>query len=389
MKYQNAKDYLSQDLFDALQKQAGGRLLYVPTAGEKKSWGEVSGERVKLRKRNAMICREYAEGTSVARLADKWYLSIASIRKILAAGKMQPPDHYLGIDIGGTNIKYGTVNIDGTLIHHQQTSTPQTESKFLQSLYTIIDTVCQDDPYIRGIGVGIPGFMENHNIVTAANLPLKHTPLGNLLRAHTALPVILENDANCAALGEYTAANDNDDLLYITLGTGIGGGLVIGGQLYRGHRGFAGEIGHTIIEKDGLSCPCGQSGCFEQYASTSALIRQTKQALAEQPQSLLAALAKTEGINDKLPFLAMEQGCPVATDLIERFCHHLAIGIDSLVRVLDPRHVVLAGPITAQGDRLLNPLSRSLHTDIPVTLAVYFEHAGVIGAARLFKGKDV
>lgn len=389
MKYQNAKDYLSQDLFDALQKQAGGRLLYIPTAGEKKSWGEVSGERTKLQKRNALICREYAEGASVAQLADKWFLSIASIRKILAAGKKQPPDHYLGIDIGGTNIKYATVNADGTLIHNNQIAPPKSESAFIKALYHIIDTVCEQDPYVRGIGVGIPGFMENHNIVTAANLPLKNTPLGDRLRAHTTLPVILENDANCAALGEYTAANDNDDLLYITLGTGIGGGLVIGGQLYRGHRGFAGEIGHIIIEKDGLSCPCGQSGCFEQYASTSALIRQTRQALTEHPQSLLAALAKSEGINDQLPFLAKEQGCPVATDLIERFCQHLAIGIDSLVRVLDPRHVVLAGAITAQGERLLGPLSCYLHTDIPVTLAVHFEHAGVIGAARLFKGKEL
>ncbi len=389
MKYQNAKDYLSQDLFDALQKQAGGRLLYVPTVGEKKSWGEVSGERTKLHKRNTLICREYAEGATVAQLADRWFLSIASIRKILAAGKKQPPDHYLGIDIGGTHIKYATTNPDGTLIYNAQIKTPQSESAFINALYHIIDNVCEQDPYIRGIGVGIPGFMEDHNIVTAANLPLKNTPLGDRLRAHTTLPVILENDANCAALGEYTAANNSDDLLYITLCTGIGGSLIIGGHLYRGHRGFAGEIGHVIIEKDGQPCPCGQSGCYEQYASTTALIRQTEQAVVEHPHSLLASLSKTEGVNEKLPFLAKEQGCPIAADLIEHFCHHLAIGINSLVRVLDPRHVVLAGAITAQGDRLLDPLTRYLHTDIPVTLAVHYEHAGVIGASRLFKRKDL
>ena len=389
MKYQNAKDYLTQELYEQLQKQAGGRLLYVPTAGEKKSWGEVSGERVKLRKRNAMICREYAEGMSVAQLSNKWYLSIASIRKILSAGRHQPPDHYLGIDIGGTNIKYGTINIDGSLIGNSSIPTPKTEAEFLQTLYTIVDSVCTADPYIRGIGVGVPGFLEDGNTVSALNLPLKNTPLSDLLRAHTDLPVLLENDANCAALGEYTAANDTDDLLYITLGTGIGGGLVIGGQLYRGHRGFAGEIGHIIIHPDGLPCPCGQKGCFEQYASTLALVHQTKQAIADHPDSLLAHLAQTEQVSYPLPFLAKEQGCPIATSLVDRFCRDLAIGIDSLVHVLDPRHVVLAGAITSQGDLLLDPLLAHLHTDTPVTFAAHYEHAGVIGAARLFKGKDV
>ena len=149
MKYQNAKDYLTRELYEQLQKQAGGRLLYVPTAGEKKSWGEVSGERVKLRKRNAMICREYAEGMSVAQLSNEWYLSIASIRKILSAGRHQPPDHYLGIDIGGTNIKYGTINIDGSLIGNSSIPTPKTEAEFLQTLYTIIDSVCTADQVLE------------------------------------------------------------------------------------------------------------------------------------------------------------------------------------------------------------------------------------------------
>jgi predicted NBD/HSP70 family sugar kinase len=100
-------------------------------------------------------------------------------------------------------------------------------------------------------------------------------------------------------------------------------------------------------------------------------------------------MAQTEDVGYPLPFLAKEQGCPIAAALIDRFCRDLAIGIDSLVHVLDPRHVVLAGAITSQGDRLLTPLLQHLHTDIPVTLAAHYEHAGVIGAARLFKGKDI
>lgn len=389
MKYQNAKDYLSTELFDALQQQAGGRLLYVPTAGEKKSWGEVSGERVKLRKRNAIICREHAEGLTAAQLADKWFLSIASIRKILAAGRQLPPDHYLGIDIGDSNIKYAITHADATIIESHQTPTPHEENEFLRTLRQIITDACKQDPYIRGIGVGVPGFLADNNTVNATNHPLKNTALGDHLRRCTNLPVLLENDANCAALGEYTAANDTEDLLYITLGSGIGGGLVIGGQLYRGHHGFAGEIGHMIIADEGLPCPCGQKGCFEQYASASALVRQTRQAIAEHPHSLLAKLAQNNLIDGHLPFTAKAQGCPVATAVIDRFCRYLAVGLDSLIRILDPKHIVLAGAITSHGEDLLAPLRPYLNTDTPVTLAHHYEYSGVIGAARLFKGLDL
>ena len=388
MKYQNAKDYLSAELLDALQQQAGGRLLYVPTAGDKKSWGEVSGERVKLRKRNAIICREHAEGMTAAQLANKWFLSVASIRKILAAGRQLPPDHYLGIDIGDSNIKYATTHADATIIESHQTPTPHNESEFLNTLQQIIVDTCRQDPYIRGIGVGVPGFMRDNNRVSATNHPLKDTALGDRLRRCTALPILLENDANCAALGEYTAANDTEDLLYITLGAGIGGGLVVGGQLYQGHHGFAGEIGHMIIEQNGRECPCGQKGCFEQYASTAALVRQTEQAIAEHPQSLLAKLSLDHPLDGHLPFLAAAQDCPVAAAVIDRFCQYLATGINSLVRVLDPKHIVLAGAITAQGERLLTPLRPYLLADTDVTLAHHYEYSGVIGAARLFKGKD-
>lgn len=389
VKYQNAKDYLSPELLEQLQQQAGGRLLYIPTAGEKKSWGEISGERVKLRKRNAVICREHAEGLTAAQLADKWFLSVASIRKILAAGRQLPPDHYLGIAIGDTNIKYATTHADATIINAQQTPTPHEEAEFLQTLRQIITDACKKDPYIRGIGVSVPGFLTDNNTVSAANHPLRNTALGDSLRDCTNLPVMLENDANCAALGEYIAANNTEDLLYITLGAGIGGGLVIGGQLYRGHHGLAGEIGHMTVVPDGLPCLCGRKGCFEQYASTSALIRQTRQAIADHPESLLAKLAQTHPLNGHLPFLAKTQGCSVAFDVIEQFCQYLAIGIDNLVRILDPKHIVLAGAITAHGEDILSPLRPYLNTDTPVTLAHHYEYSSVIGAARLFKGLDL
>lgn len=383
MKYQNAKDFLDEALLEELQKQAGGRLLYVPTVGEKKNWGEVSGERTKLRERNRQICREYANGFSVRELAAKWYLSVASIRKILAADKHNPRQHYLGLDIGGTFVKYGVVDEDGQMLLFDSVETPNTEKEFVRALYGVIDKVREQDPHICGIGVGCAGLIENGNLVTAANLPFKSTPLRDLLASYAELPVLLENDANCAALGEYNAAEDMN-MLYITLGTGVGGGLILNRQLYRGSRGAAGEVGHIIIVKDGEPCPCGKRGCFEQYASATALVRQTAHGVQTHPASLLAAMAKEAPMDGRLVFNAAKEGCPVAHAVIDTYCRYLATGIDSLCDVLDPQHVVLAGGITKEGEGLLAPLRNHLHTQVRVTVAQNRGQSGVLGAARLF-----
>lgn len=383
MKYQNAKDFLDPSLLDELQKQAGGRLLYVPTVGEKKNWGEVSGERTKLRERNRQICREYAGGYKVHELAEKWYLSVASIRKILAADKLNPRKHYLGLDIGGTFVKYGVVDEDGQILLTDSTETPSDEQGFLRALYRVIDTVREQDPHVCGIGVGCAGLIEDNNRVTAMNLPLKQTPLRDLLAAHAGLPVLLENDANCAALGEYNAAEDVN-MLYLTLGTGVGAGLILNRQLYRGSRGVAGEAGHITIVVDGEPCACGKRGCFEQYASATALVRQTAEAVRQHPTSLLAAMAKEEAMDGRLAFNAANAGCPIAQSVIDNFCRYLAAGIDSLCEIFDPQHVVLAGGITKEGEGLLEPLCRHLHTKVLVTTAQKRGQSGMLGATRLF-----
>lgn len=383
VKYQNAKDFLDESLLQELQKQAGGRLLYVPTVGEKKNWGEVSGERTKLRERNRQICREYAGGFTVRELAAKWYLSVASIRKILAADKTNPRQHYLGFDIGGTFVKYGVVDEDSHVLQFDTVETPNTEREFVRTLYGVIDKVREQDTHICGIGVGCAGLIENGNLVTAANLPFKSTPLRDLLASYAELPVLLENDANCAALGEYNAAEEIN-MLYITLGTGVGGGLILNRQLYRGSRGAAGEIGHINILKDGEPCPCGKRGCFEQYASASALIRQTAAAVKAYPTSLLAAMAKEAPMDGRLSFNAAYAGCPIAQSVIDTYCGYLAAGIDSLCEVLDPQHVVLSGGISKEGEGLLAPLRNHLHTQVRVTVAQNRGQSGVLGATRLF-----
>lgn len=383
MKYQNAKDHLSKELLLELQKQAGGRLLYVPTIGEKKNWGEVSGERTKLRERNRQICREYANGYNVRELAEKWYLSVASIRKILAADKVNPRNHYLGLDIGGTFIKYGVVDEDGHMLAFDSVETPDDLDGFLNTLYRVIDMAREKDPHICGVGVGCAGLIENGNVVTASNLPFKATPLRDLLAVYAGVPVLLENDANCAALGEYNPTEDVN-MLYLTLGTGVGAGVILNRQLYRGTRGVAGEAGHITLVLDGRSCPCGKRGCFEQYASATALVRLTEEGIKKNPDSLMATMAKEAPVDGRLSFNAAKEGCPVAQSVIDTFCHYLAAGIDSLCEVLDPQHVVLAGGITKEGEGLLEPLRQHLRTSVLVTVAQNRGQSGVLGAARLF-----
>ena len=272
---------------------------------------------------------------------------------------------------------------DGNMLIFDSVETPSDEKGFIQALYNVIDTVRTQDPHICGIGVGCAGLIENGNIVTATNLPLKQVPLRDLLAAHAGVPVLLENDANCAALGEYNAAEDVN-MLYITLGTGVGAGLILNRQLYRGTRGVAGEAGHIIIVMDGEPCGCGKRGCFEQYASATALVRQTKAAIEANPDSLLAKMSKESPIDGRLAFDATYAGCPVAQEVIDTFCKYLATGIDSLCEVFDPQHVVLAGGITKEGEGLLEPLRRQLHTSVRVTTAQNRGQSGTLGATRLF-----
>ena len=303
-----------------------------------------------------------------------------------------------GVDLGGTTVKLAYFDEAGTMLDKWEipTNTAENGKYILPDIAAAVIKYMEEKKISRediiGVGIGVPGAVNNKGIVAGCdNLGWGHFSVKDALEPLLDMPVVAGNDATVAALGECWKGGGQGykSVVLVTLGTGVGGGIIIDGKPVHGFSGAAGEIGHIIIHPDGLTCPCGQRGCFEQYASTLALMHQTEQAIVAHPDSLLARLAQTEGVSYPLPFLATEQGCPVAAALIDRFCRDLAIGIDSLVHVLDPRHVVLAGAITSQGDLLLDPLLSHLHTDIPVTLAAHYEHAGVIGAARLFKGKDV
>ena len=169
----------------------------------------------------------------------------------------------------------------------------------------------------------------------------------------------------------------------LTLGTGVGGGIVIDGKPYLGAHGAAGEFGHVSVKLDGNSCRCGLCGCFEDYASVTALIRMTEKAVKLNPNSTLSAIASRYGVSGKTAFSAANEGCPIAETVIDKYLDYLAIGIKNYVRIFDPEAVVLGGAITKEGDPLLSPLIKKAEISLPILISALSENAGVIGAAAL------
>lgn len=292
---------------------------------------------------------------------------------------------YIGVDIGGTDLKFGVINEQNELVDRLKLPTPKT----LDGLVRNISVVCLEmikNNAIEAVGVGSPGWVMDGIVHRAGNLPLEETPLAALLQQEIGLPVYLGNDAQCAGVAEARAGRGRGcrHMMMITLGTGVGGAIVVDGKLYQGAGNRAGEVGHTVLVPNGEPCPCGNAGCFERYASVSALIRQTQEAVEENPQSLLAQVAWKEGdITGRTVFAAMEQGCPVANEVFDRYLSYVAAGIDNVTILLRPDVVVLGGAISRQGDRMLVPLRRKLKWPVKVEKALLGSDAGMIGAAML------
>lgn len=292
---------------------------------------------------------------------------------------------YIGVDIGGTDIKFGVVDEHGKVVENCKFPTPKTVEGVIQNILTVCKELIKSYP-ITAVGVGSPGYVSDGVVKSASNLPFKETQMVSILEAEIHLPVFLENDAKCAGLAEALVGCGKGvkHMLLITIGTGIGGAIVIDSKLYGGALGQAGEIGHMILKQDGEECACGSKGCFERYASVSALVRQTKQAVEENPESLLAQVCWKEGdVTGKSVFTAIEQGCPVAEAVYAQYIEYLAAGIDSLYWIFQPELIVLGGAISREGMRLLKPLRRALKRGAPVETAVLGGDAGMIGAALL------
>ncbi len=291
---------------------------------------------------------------------------------------------YLGVDIGGTEIKFGVVDSSHKLVHRESIQTNCTnEKKLIGDIADKCREIMEKYP-IAHIGVGTPGIIHD-NKVAAVNLPFNNTELEKKLSSYLDMPVKVSNDANCAALGEAVcgAGKSAKNIIMITIGTGIGGGIIIGGKIYQG-RGNAGEIGHMCIQIGGKECSCGLRGCWERYASVSALVENAEKAAKDNVDSVLHSIYNKNGeLNGKLIFEALEKKCPAAQAVFSEYLHYLAAGIDSLILIFDPDMIVLSGGITGAGDKLINPLLKYVKSDIPIKISSLKSDAGIYGAALM------
>ncbi len=311
----------------------------------------------------------------------------------------------IGIDLGGTNIVASVVNEKYEIISTDKT--PTNSPRPADEVFDDIARVCfsavekaglkMDD--IASVGMGTPGTVNGDGVIEFANnLAFNNVPARLMLSQRLGVAadkVFLENDANCAALGEAYAGvgNGAKNFVAVTLGTGVGSGIIVDGKIVNGINFAGGECGHMVIVVDGEQCSCGRNGCWEAYASATALIRQTKKAMEEYPDSLLHQLAEKEGkVSGRTAFDAMRLGDIAGIKVVNKYIKYVACGIINIVNALQPEIICVGGGICNEGDTLMDPLRRfvqaerySIHSKIQTEIvkAQLGNDAGVIGAAIL------
>jgi glucokinase len=302
----------------------------------------------------------------------------------------------IGIDVGGTRARAFLVAEDGRVLGEELAEMPADDVEAsLDTLYRLASDVAEDGRP-SAVGIGSAGMVDfDAGVIRfSPNQAWQEVPLRDLVGERTGLPCVLDNDANAAAWGEYRfgAGRGHDDLLLVTVGTGIGGGIVSGGALVRGAHGFAAEIGHIVVEPGGPWCGCGNRGCWEQVASGRALDRAAREAAVSRPDSLIARLAGAQPPEGLHVWEAARRRDRMATSILETVGRRLGEGIGGLVNVLDPSAVVVGGGVADIGDLLLEP-AREAYLDtveapdhrpaVPILAAALGNRAGGIGAATL------
>ncbi len=306
----------------------------------------------------------------------------------------------VGVDIGGTKIAAAAVDVDGEVVARLRRETPDDHADSI--LATVAEMVQElaGEHEVGAVGVAAAGFVDAARacVVFAPNLPWRDEPLRDLLQAEVDLPVVVENDANAAAWGEFRfgAGREADDMVLVTIGTGVGGGAVSDGALLRGGYGMAAEIGHMRVVPGGLLCGCGNRGCWEQYGSGTALSRQARELVETDPQRGRALLRLAGGTADdvtgQMVTEAAQAGDGAAVELITEFGTEFGETLASLVAVLDPELVVIGGGASQAGELLLQPIRHGFASELmgrghrpqaPVMAARLGNEAGMVGAADL------
>jgi glucokinase len=312
----------------------------------------------------------------------------------------------IGIDIGGTTIIGGVVDADGKIILKKSTPTlPKRENGLIiADIIALCKSLISDESIsakdIRSISIGSPGIINPQRgmVINATNLGFINVPLGDMLKAELGYPIHIDNDANCAALGEsiFGAAKGSGNSVTVTLGTGIGGGIVTNGSIYAGSFFGAGEVGHHIICMDGEPCCCGMKGCWEAYASASALIRDTEKAAKSNPHSKINHIinADMNKITAKTAFDAAAAGDETAKAVVEQYIDYLCIGLINIINILQPDTIVIGGGVSGEGSELISMIENRMDKFTPlgdiktkIALAKLGNDAGIIGAAQMYRSK--
>lgn len=310
----------------------------------------------------------------------------------------------IGIDLGGTNIRIALVDSTGEIKSLRKQSTP-VELGMVQILKSMADGVTQlllekkvEAEAVTGIGVGAPGFLslDLGVIHFSPNLPTaKETPVVSILNRLTKLPVYLENDANAAAIGEHWvgAGQGTDNLLCVTLGTGLGSGFVLNGKVWHGSNDLAGELGHTTLFPEGLTCNCGRKGCLEAYVSATGIVRRVQIALEEGRESSLKRLfeKQKDSLSSFIVYEHAEKGDRLAREIFEETGRYLSISLANVLNLLDLEMIIIGGQVSKAGDLLFGPTIQGVerrairprYYPVRIVAPKLGDHAGIIGAAKV------
>lgn len=371
---------------------------------------EVDGNKTVFVDENSFKCAICVEGEGEldgkkVALGDSWFIP-AGKGKVCVSGKMrlivaEIRKYYVGIDLGGTFIKGGIVDDLGRILVEDKTPTESEKGagRVATNIANLVKSLLKkmglapDD--VEGIGMGVPGMIDskNGNVIYSNNLRWKDFRIAEQVEKETGLKVKIANDANVAVLGEakFGVAKGAENVVMLTLGTGVGGGIVAEGKLVEGNKSAGAELGHSVIVVGGEQCTCGRKGCLEAYASASAIIRDTKRAMEAHKDSKMWELGSTEKVTGKTAFDYMHTDV-YAKSVVDHYIQMLACGITNLANIFRPETVILGGGVCAQGDGLVVPLQEKLNAElfagelgpqVKIKIAELGNSAGLLGAAAL------
>ena len=314
----------------------------------------------------------------------------------------------IGIDLGGTNIKVGLVDENYNIVAKATTKTnlprPAEEicGSIVETVWEVLNQAKVTIGEVNSIGIGTPGTANRNSgvVLYSCNLGFKNTDLRSIIKEKLGKEVYVENDANAAAFGEVLAGAGKGykDVVVVTLGTGVGGGIIIDGKIYTGFNFCGAELGHTVIHFGGRQCGCGRKGCFEAYSSATALINMTKEGMDAHPDSKMWQIAGSlDGVDGKTAFDGWRAGDAAASDVVDMYIEYLGCGLTNIVNTFQPEVLLIGGGICKEGENLTKPLEKILARDsycidpersTKLDIAKLGNDAGIIGAAYLYTIAD-